>query len=205
MDPYQNPQNSGPYPPSQTPPTPAQEWDQSAVPNRTIQPPMPDPAATAFPWRSANTPAPQPQSVPTQPIVPPAPVTPPAAQLPYFMQPAYNPQTQVVTESSKSFVVACLLSFYAGVFGVDRMYLGRVGSGIAKLLTGGGLGLWAIVDSIRILSGSLRTPDNLPLQGRAAKAKLMLALYILHMFIFFMLYMLVLPDIVIDLVSMLDS
>jgi TM2 domain-containing membrane protein YozV len=41
---------------------------------------------------------------------------------------------------------ALLISIFAGVYGIDRFYIGDTGMGIGKLLTCGGLGVWAIVD-----------------------------------------------------------
>ena len=54
----------------------------------------------------------------------------------------------------KNFTVAILLSLFAGFFGVDRFYLGCTWTGILKLLTLGGLGIWGLIDLIRLASGS---------------------------------------------------
>jgi TM2 domain-containing membrane protein YozV len=50
-----------------------------------------------------------------------------------------------------------LLAVFAGTLGLDRFYLGQTGLGIAKLLTCGGLGIWALVDLVMIGLGKL--PD----------------------------------------------
>ncbi len=39
-----------------------------------------------------------------------------------------------------------IVSLLAGGFGIDRFMLGQTGLGVAKLLTGGGCGIWAIID-----------------------------------------------------------
>jgi TM2 domain-containing membrane protein YozV len=41
---------------------------------------------------------------------------------------------------------ALIISIFGGAYGIDRFYIGDTGLGIAKLLTCGGLGIWAIVD-----------------------------------------------------------
>lgn len=69
----------------------------------------------------------------------------------------------------KSFVVTWLLSLFLGIFGIDRFYLGKVGTGILKLVTFGGVGVWALVDLIIILCGGMRDKRGLSLRGYAER------------------------------------
>jgi TM2 domain-containing membrane protein YozV len=64
---------------------------------------------------------------------------------------------RVVRVSDKDLSTTVLLSFFLGLFGVDRFYLGYTGLGILKLLTLGGCGAWAIVDLVLIILKKL--PD----------------------------------------------
>jgi len=66
-------------------------------------------------------------------------------------------------EGQKDFLVALLLSIFVGQLGVDRFYLGYIGYGILKLLTGGGCGIWWLVDVIMIATGSMKDSEGRPL------------------------------------------
>jgi len=55
--------------------------------------------------------------------------------------------------SDKDFMVTLLLSIFLGGLGVHRFYVGKVGTGILMLLTGGGFGIWYIIDIIFVAIG----------------------------------------------------
>lgn len=76
------------------------------------------------------------------------------------------------TMASKNKLTAILLSIFTGVLGVDRFYLGYTGLGVAKLLTAGGFGVWAIIDLVMICTGSLRPADGSPWEEEVQQAKI---------------------------------
>lgn len=170
--------------------------DPNQTPNQpnTFIDPTPVPPAvppTAVVPLTSDYSAVNPASVAAEPVVSAQPVvseqpwmppSQPAAAMPAFMQPpdptmqqtAPNMPTDVPMEvlasenPNKSYLVALLLSYFLGGIGADRFYLGRIGSGVAKLLTLGGLGIWYIVDMLLIAFGRLTAKDDpRPLLGFA--------------------------------------
>lgn len=47
-----------------------------------------------------------------------------------------------------------IISLLGGGFGIDRFYIGDIGLGVAKLLTCGGFGVWAIIDWFLIMDAT---------------------------------------------------
>ena len=62
--------------------------------------------------------------------------------------------------SPKSRLVTTLLAFFLGVLGIHRFYLGKIGTGVAMLLTGGGLGIWALIDFIFAVAGVMKDKEG---------------------------------------------
>ena len=55
---------------------------------------------------------------------------------------------------------AFFLSVFLGLFGIDRFYLGQPLLGILKLLSGGGCGIWWLIDYFLIGCGAVRDSDR---------------------------------------------
>lgn len=62
--------------------------------------------------------------------------------------------------SEKSFAAAAILCFLLGSLGVHRFYVGKTGTGILMLLTGGGCGIWTLVDMIKIITGNFTDSEG---------------------------------------------
>lgn len=65
----------------------------------------------------------------------------------------------------RKLIIALLLSIFVGTLGIDRFYMGRILSGVLKLLTFGGLGIWWLIDLILIATNNLQDGEGKYLQS----------------------------------------
>ncbi|NVN96230.1 MAG: TM2 domain-containing protein [Bacteroidetes bacterium] len=69
----------------------------------------------------------------------------------------------IQTLQFKDPTTSLIVSLLAGSLGIDRFMIGDTGMGVGKLLTCGGLGIWAIIDWFMIM-GATREKNILKLQ-----------------------------------------
>jgi hypothetical protein len=61
---------------------------------------------------------------------------------------------QILLMQMKDPTISLILSILTGSVGVDRFYIGDIGMGIGKLLTGGGCGIWWLIDIFLIMDAT---------------------------------------------------
>ncbi|MCH8163696.1 MAG: TM2 domain-containing protein [Proteobacteria bacterium] len=62
--------------------------------------------------------------------------------------------------TDKKISPAFLLYFFLGVFGAHRFYVGKIGTGITRILTPGGLGFWTLYDFIMVIVGKFTDAEG---------------------------------------------
>jgi len=70
-----------------------------------------------------------------------------------------NTTSENAKSDDKSWIATLLLCLFLGALGIHRFYLGYTWQGIVQLLTAGGLGIWTLIDLIRIITKDLQ-PKN---------------------------------------------
>lgn len=96
---------------------------------------------------------------------------------PNMPQQSTTPQPQIVINnqnvvtngiiagvSRKSKTTALLLCIFLGAFGIHRFYVGKIGTGLLYMFTGGLCGIGWIVDIILIATGNFKDNFDLPLR-----------------------------------------
>tara|TARA_B110000444_G_C18660463_1_gene510502 strand:+ start:636 stop:884 length:249 start_codon:yes stop_codon:yes gene_type:complete len=77
------------------------------------------------------------------------------------MQPQGMQQQGMPMNSDKDWMTTLLLAILVGGLGVDHFYTGKTMTGILKLITLGGCGLWALIDIIMIVTESYKDGNGL--------------------------------------------
>lgn len=68
-------------------------------------------------------------------------------------------------EECKSYGTTLLLCFFGGALGLHRIYTGYTLIGILQLLTGGGWGIWTMIDLVSLWLNKFRDVNNNKLEG----------------------------------------
>lgn len=75
-----------------------------------------------------------------------------------------SPVPSIAPVSPKLRLVAALLCGFFGPLGIHRFYVKKIGTGILMILTAGGVGIWVIIDFIRIVLGKFTDKNGLLLK-----------------------------------------
>lgn len=71
-----------------------------------------------------------------------------------------NQTNDDVLYSDKDWLATLLLCLLTGALGIHRFYTGHIGIGIIQLLTGGGCGIWALIDLVMIVTGKFKDSEG---------------------------------------------
>ena len=65
-----------------------------------------------------------------------------------------------MAKSNHSKTTLALICFFLGCIGIHRFMVGKIGTGVLMIITFGGLGIWALIDFIVILTGGFTDSDG---------------------------------------------
>lgn len=71
-----------------------------------------------------------------------------------------EPRMKLEISTDKRLLPVFLLCFLGGGLGLHRFYVGKTGSGILMIVTFGGMGIWWLIDLIKILSKSFEDANG---------------------------------------------
>lgn len=77
-----------------------------------------------------------------------------------------GPNVALTSGQPKTFKTVWLISVFGGWLGLDRFYMGHVGTGVLKLLGLGWYGIWWTVDMIRLLRGRQADKNGVLVEDR---------------------------------------
>jgi hypothetical protein len=81
-----------------------------------------------------------------------------------YGQPAYGqPGYGMAVTPPRDWLLTLLLAIFLGYLGIHRFYAGKIGTGLLMLFTGGGCGIWWLIDVILIAVGSFTDAQGRPL------------------------------------------